>query len=124
MEFEFNQQLMPQNILDIDEIGEFAIEASNDEGYFYYLVVKTFIGISTFASCGPVIPDTDLLGDGFACSLTKCPYKEDKIAKAIKFWLNDKSKKLTDAKLIDIDEALSQFKDVAHYMKNLNEETL
>ena len=85
MEFEFNQQLMPQNILDIDEIGEFAIEASNDEGYFYYLVVKTFIGTSTFASCGPVIPDTDLLVDGFTCSLSKCPYKEDKISRAINF---------------------------------------
>lgn len=85
MTFEFNQQLVPQNLIDVKEIGEFAIEAFNDEGYYYYLVVKTLIGTCTLLSCGPVLPDVPLLIDGFAVKLNKCDYKEDKIAKAINF---------------------------------------
>lgn len=122
--FEFNQQLVPQSLINIEEIGEFAIEASNDEGYYYYLIVKTLLGTCTMASCGPVIPDVPLLTSGFKISLDKCQYKEDKVAKSINFWLNDKSKKLTSAQIISIDEALYQFPDVANYMRNLSEETL
>lgn len=124
MEFEFNQQLVPQNLIHVEEIGEFAVEASNDQGYFYYLVVKTLIGTCTMLSCGPVIPDTNMLLDGFKITLDKCDYREDKIAKSINFWLNDRSKKLTSAQVIDINEALNQFPDAVEYMRCLSEDTL
>lgn len=32
--FEFNNQFVPQSLVEIDNIGSFAIEASNDEGYY------------------------------------------------------------------------------------------
>ncbi len=124
MTFEFNQQLVPQSLIDIESVGEFAIEAFNDEGYYYYLIVKTLLGTCTLASCGPIIPDCNLMLSGFKITLDKCQYKEDKLAKSINFWLNDKSKKLTMAHIIDIDEALDQFPDVATYVRTLSEETL
>lgn len=124
MTFEFNQQLVPQSLINVESVGEFAIEAFNDEGYFYYLIIKTLLGTCTIASCGPIIPDVNLLTSGLKICLDKCQYKEDKLAKTINFWLNDKSKKLTNARIIDIDEALDQFPDVALYMRSLSEETL
>lgn len=111
--FEFNQQLAPQSLIDIDEVGNFALEAWNDEGYYWYLIIKTCLGLSAVASCGPVIPDFDTVPSGYSSSYDTIPYKEDKLNKTINFWLNDKSKKLIDAHVISTEEALSQFKSVA-----------
>ena len=118
MTFEFNQQLMPQSLVDIDEIGQFALEASNDEGYFWYLVVRTSLGTVTIGSCGPVVPDIDLLPSGYCCSLARMEYKEQKLEKFINTWLNDRSKVLTNAKLIEVDDAIDEFRDLGQYLRN------
>ena len=123
MIFEFNNQLVPQNLIDIDQIGEFGIEASNDDGYYYYMVIKTLLGTSVIATCGPVFPDSELLPSGFSCTLTKMPYKEDKLAKTINLFLNDKYKKLTRAEVIEVDDAIAQFRELRDYLINFNEET-
>lgn len=120
--FEFNQQLTPQSLIDIDEIGEFAIEATNDEGLFWYLIVRTSLGTTTVASCGPVVPDVPLLPSGYSSSLFRMEYKEPKIEKTITMWLNDRNKLLTSARLIDIDEAIDQFVDLRSYLHNYSEE--
>lgn len=120
---EFNQQLMPQSVVDVDELGQFALEAWNDDGYYYYLIVRTSLGTTSIASCGPVIPDVDMLPSGFSMSLDKVPYKEDKLSRTVSMWLNDRSKKLTNAQLMDIDEAIDQFRDLKEYLKNYSEDT-
>ena len=122
MTFEFNQQLMPQNLIDIENIGDFALEGINDEGTFWYLIVKTSLGVSTLASCGPVVPDINLLPSGYCTYLCRMEYKEDKLAKQINMWLNDKSKKLTQANIIEIEDALDQFRDLGEYMRNYSED--
>lgn len=116
MTFEFNQQLMPQSLVEIGEIGQFGLEAWNDEGYYWYLVVSTQMGKTIMASCGPVIPDVDIMPSGFSMSYTEVDYKEDKLCKTINFYLNDKGKKLTNAQVIPIKEAISQFKDLQSYL--------
>ena len=122
MTFEFNQQLMPQNLIDIENIGDFALEGINDEGNFYYLIVRTSLGITTLASCGPVVPDVNLLPSGYCTYISRMQYKEDKVAKQINIWLNDKSKALTKASLVEIEDALDQFRDVGEYMRNYSED--
>ncbi len=120
--FEFNQQLMPQSLIDVENIGDFAIEASNDEGVFWYLIVKTSLGVTTMVSCGPVVPDVNLLPSGYCTYLSRIDYKEDKLIKQINMWLNDRSKKLTSASIVDIEDALDQFRDVGEYMRNYSED--
>lgn len=120
--FEFNQQLLPQSLVDIQELGQFALEGINEEGYFYYLVVRTSLGTVTLADCGPVVPDITLLPSGYQTSLERMPYKEDKVSRAINMWLNDRSKKLTEAKVIDIEEAIAQFRDLGEYLTNYSDE--
>ena len=120
--FEFNNQFVPQSLIDVDEIGQFALEASNDQGYFWYLLVRTSLGTVTIASCGPVVPDVKLLPSGYSCWISRMEYKEQKLEKAINTWLNDKNKALTEAKLIDIDEAIDQFVDLGDYLRNFGDE--
>lgn len=123
MQFDFNNQLTPQDSIDIPDIGCFAIEAYNDDGYFYYLVVRTLLGTVTLSTCGPIVPDIVMLPSGFKMTLDKMPFKEDKLAKSISFFLNDKSKKITHAKIIDVNEAIDQFRELKDYLLNFNEET-
>lgn len=120
--FEFNNQLMPQSLIDIDNIGDFAIEANNDEGAFWYLVIRTSLGTTTIASCGPVVPDIELLPDGYCCYLTRMDYKEEKLIKWINMWLNDRGKKLVQAKVINIDDAINQFRDLGEYLTNYSKD--
>lgn len=123
MDFEFNNQFVPQNRIEIDQIGDFVLQGSNEEGYFYYLFAKTFYGTTVMISLGPILPDAFAIPTGFHVSLDKVPYKEEKIAKSINFFLNDRSKKLTDAKTIELSEMMSQIPDIKDYILNLNEDT-
>ena len=123
MQFEFNNQLMPQSLLEVDNLGEFGIEAHNDLGYYWYMVVRTILGTSIISTCGPVLPDIALLPDGFSMNLQKEDYKEDKIARIVSKFLNDFKKGITDAKVIDPIEAIDQFRELKDYLKTLREET-
>lgn len=122
MEFEFNQQLMPQNLLSVEQLGQCAIEGTNDDGYYYYLIIRTTLGICTIAECGPVVPDVVMLPDSFTTKLSRLKCDEKKLTSFINRWLNDRSKLLTDAKCISVEDALSQFRDLKEYMENYSEE--
>lgn len=122
MLFEFNQDLVFISNIDIDNIGEFAIEASNEEGMFWYFIVRTSLGTCSISSCGPVVPDIDLLPSGFRQTFDRIPFKEDKLCKTISMFLNDKSKKITKAIEISIEDAITQFRDLKDYLENYSEE--
>ena len=116
--FEFNNQFVPQSLVDIENIGQFAIEANNADGYFWYLVVTTSLGTVTIASSGPCIPDVALLPGGYACSFYTMEYKENKLEKAINTWLNDRGKGLVEARVVEVDKALDEFRDLGEYLRN------
>jgi len=123
MEFEFNNQLTPQNQIEIENIGSFALDAADELGIHYYYLVKTMIGQSIVASCGPVVPDIESLPSGFCINLYRTEYNEGRLIKFINLFLNDKYKKIVTAIEIDIEEAIEQFRDVKEYLRNLSAET-
>lgn len=124
MEFDFNRQLFAMNQLEIPEMGSCAIQASNDNGYCYYLVIKTFIGQTVVATCGPILPDIEQIPSGFTVSLTRQSFSEDKLFKLISAFLNDKYHAITDAKVIEFDEAINNFRDLKDYLLTISEETI
>lgn len=117
MIFEFDNQLTPQNLIDVNDIGQCCIECVNKEGSYYYIVIKTSLGTTTIVTCGPVDIDLDTLPNGYTTSLKRMDYKEDKIAKEIKFFLNDRTKKIVEAKEVSLEEALNNFRDLATYLR-------
>lgn len=123
IQFEFNNQLMPQSLIEVEELGQFALEAWNSGGYYYYLIIRTILGTSVVTTCGPVVPDIDILPSGFKITLEKMPYKEDKLIKTISYFLNDKSKSLTDARELSFEEAIEQFREIKPYLLSFSEET-
>lgn len=122
MNFEYNKQMKALNEIDIEEIGSFAIEASNDEGMFYYLIVRTTLGKSTFTSFGPIIPDIEMIPSGYELKLERIDYTEAKLAKVISKYINDPYKRITQIETIEIEKAIEQVKDMKEYLYNYNAE--
>lgn len=118
---EYNNQYVPQNLLDVEQLSSCAIEASNDDGLFYYLIIKTSLGTSTIVTCGPVVPDVNLLPDGYSVTLNRMKYDDNKVESVVIKWLNDK-KKITDAKILPIEDAIAQIRDLGEYMQNYSDE--
>lgn len=122
MEFEYNKDLVALNSIEIENIGSFAIEASNDEGLFYYMLVRTTLGVTSIAVWGPVVPDVDLITTGYGFSYTKMDYEEKGIAKYISKYINDKNKRITHIEIIPIEDAIEQVKDMKEYLRNYGQE--
>ena len=120
MRLEFNNQLVPQSSLDIEDIGNSAIEAVTPDSLFFYYVNTTKFGKTTTITFGPIVPDMGFILDDFTLYVHKSEYSQPKLAKALNIWLNDK-KKLEKAKLVSIEEALSNIPDVKNYYINYKE---
>ena len=67
----------------LENIGDFGLEGINEDGFRYYLAVKTLYGQTIIAYCGPIMPDIDILPSGFSTGLNKMEYKEDRLNKFI-----------------------------------------
>ena len=120
MEFEFDKQLTPQNAIEIDNIGSFALEAISETGNYYYYIVQTLMGQSVIASCGPIAPDIYEIPSGFNVSLYRIEYNETKLIKGIDLFLNDKYKKILYAKEIDTEDAIEQVRDIKEYLRSVS----
>lgn len=123
-EFEFDLQPEYQNSVAVEDIGDFGIIATNSEGAQYYMAVKTILGTTAIATCGPAIPDIEILPNGYSCELTKFPFNSGKIIKKINLWLNDPYKKIKFAEAMSFENAVENFRDITAYLNNLNEEVI
>lgn len=121
MDFEYNNQMVPQDLLSIDEIGKVAIEGSNDDGFHYVLIVRASMGMATLIECGPYAPDVTVLPSGFQMSLNRMKFDAKKVGGYINKWLNDK-KRLTHADIVPEDEAIEQFRDMREYIRLYGDE--
>ncbi len=115
VQFEYNRVLMPQNIIDLPDIGQFALECFNDNfSTNFYIVAKTNNGFTTFYTWGPVIPDLNMPMDNYFFNIKIMEYKEKKLIKFIDSFLN--SCGITEAKLITLDDALGAAKDEKEFL--------
>ena len=123
MQFDFANELKATNFIDIDNIGNFALEAVNeDDGFYYYLLVKTSLGTATIAYYGPIIPDLDKLPDHYSVNFERLLFNDKKMFMWINKWLNDKVKHITAAYIIDEDQFKANYKDVKEYIENYGDE--
>lgn len=121
MDFEYNNQYVPQDLLTVDEIGRCALEGSNDDGFHYVLIVRVSMGMATLIECGPYAPDVAVLPSGFSMSLNRMKFDARKVGGYINKWLNDK-KKLTHVDVIPEEEAIEQFRDMKEYIRLYGDE--
>lgn len=120
MNVDFYSEFNPLKTLEIKDIGKCAIESVNPDGFYFYLVIITVRGVAHMFTCGPLIPDLDDLPPGYTVNYSTTNFNIQKLKKTVSAWLNGrkpgKSKPINEAKLVDIDYAISQFKSVKSYV--------
>ena len=121
--FEFDNQYVPQNFIEIENIGNVCIEAINEaDGLFYYLLIKTSLGTTSIFEYGPVIPDIDKLFDNYNVSFNREQYNEKKLKIFISKWLNDRMKKITAANIIEEKIFLDNYRDICYTIERYGSE--
>lgn len=119
----FDNQYVPQNEIDIESVGNVCIEAANEnDGLFYYLLIKTSLGTSSIFEYGPIVPDIDKIYDVYNVSFVREQYNDKKLLLFISKWLNDKTKKITYASVIDENKFLDNYKDICYIIKKYGKE--
>ena len=120
MLIEYNHQITPQDLINIKDVGQCAIEGTNDDGLYFYLIVVTTRGYSSICTFGPVIPDIDEVVPGYTCQMHQVEFNPKKITKDIYTWLNGKkpgkAKPISSAKIICVEEALDNLPDIAGHI--------
>ena len=105
MEIEYLRVSQSMAMVDIPEIGDFGMEAYNDNNEYYYMFVKTILVIS----------------QGFETLVTHTNFNEKKLFKIVSTFLNDWKKQITGVNLMDADEVIPYFKDIREMLRNVLE---
>ena len=124
MEFEFNHVKIPQGLLDIEDIGNCAIEANTEEDAYFYIILRTSLGVTTVCTFGPVFPDIEHIPTGYSLTLNRQAYKLQSIKKTITSFLNGtryNKKALCSARVVAPEEATAQIRDLQAYLDNYGE---
>jgi hypothetical protein len=104
--------------LDVEDIGNCSIEANDDLGNFYYIVIDTNLGFTRIFEYGPCNPDFNELPKAVGCTFNRIEFNEKQIQKRIYSFLNAPHRNITQAQLVDRDYALDGCKDIIEYMRD------
>ena len=121
--FEFDKQLKAQNSLEIQSAGNTCLQGINERnGFCYFLLIKTKLGISSIFCYGPVIEEEKTLTDQYSTQFFRQEYNEKQLSLFISKWLNDKNKGITFAQEIEENKFLDSYVDITYTIINYGEE--
>ena len=104
--------------LQIEDIGDCCIQANNDQGLFYYLLIETNIGWTKILEYGPCAPDFDELPKAVSCNFSRIEFDERKIMKRIDEFLNNRFRNITQAQLVEREVLFADCKDLLEYCED------
>lgn len=116
MEFEYFVTHSANGVLDIDDIGNCAIDIFNDDGLEMVMVIDTNLGATRVLTYGPFNPDLERLPNSVVCDLTQFPFSHTLINRTIRTFLNNWKFRATQAFEIDKNEALNKCRNIIEYM--------
>ena len=117
MEYEYFVTHSANGLLDVEDIGNCAIDIFNDLGKEMIMVIDTQLGSTRIFTYGPFDPEFERLPNNVVCNLQQLPFSQQKIGKAIRQFLNNYQFGATQAFIIDKDEALDKCRNIIDYMR-------
>lgn len=104
MTFDYLQRVVVDGQLEVEDIGQCIIQANNDLGEEFYLIIKTELGWTEILEYGPCVPDLPLLQVNYNIKYSRIEYNQGKIERAIDKFLNDPKRGITQAKLVELED--------------------
>lgn len=105
--------------LQIDDIGNCAIQICDDRGKTAFMVIKTVMGKTRMFKFGPYQIDLYELPNETICSYEKIDFSQNRLQTEIRSFLNSRGMNVTQAMEIPIEEAFAQYRDLCEYMRNI-----
>ena len=118
-EFQYDSETVYSKTIEIEDIGQLCLEAQDDKGMFYYLIIRTMLGQSSCLIAGPVVPDIELLPAYTSITFQRIDFNEQKLSKLINNFLKPKNKgknKIIEVSQVNMDYALNSCVDIIGYM--------
>ena len=116
---DYNLQQVLTETAYVEDVGNCALEAIDEDGLSYFLVIKTVDGRTFSLSFGPLIPDVIELPPAYSVEYIKRQYDDKKLAKFIQGWAAPKrGPNYQEIKQIGVQEALDLYRDVKSYFIN------
>lgn len=104
MTFDYLERVVVEGQLEVENIGECIIQANNDLGEEFYLIIKTELGWTEMIEYGPCVPDLTLLQMSYQITYNRFEYNQSKIERSIDKFLNNPKRAITQAKLVELDD--------------------
>ena len=104
MTFEYLQRVVVDATIDVDNIGECAIQARNDLGEEFYLLIHTEIGWTEVIEYGPANPDITMLPRSVTYKYDRFEYNFAKLERMIDKFLNDGKRMISQASVVDVED--------------------
>ena len=103
--------------LEVEDIGNCTIEASNDDGMFFYLNIQTNMGWTKITEYGPATPDCAELPKSVYCGFSRIEFDSRKICKKIQEFLNSPTRNITQAQVVDDYIMFDNCKSILEYIQ-------
>lgn len=97
--------------IDIVDIGNCSLQAYNDDGQEFILLIETKYGYTTVYQFGGMLADS-IEANSFSMIKYGFEYQDKKVEKCIKDFLRDKKKKITQVFEIEIEEAKNRYREL------------
>lgn len=116
MRFEYLVKIKKESSIDIENIGNCAIDVYNDLGFEWVLLVHTKEGTTEIIEFGPIIPDIEYPPAKMIHTYDRMDFSESKINTRISRFLTDGYRNVTQAFEITQQEAKDKMKNLGDYV--------
>ena len=104
--------------LDIEDLGNCYIEAFNDEGLAFYLLIETNMGWTKTCEYGPISVDFKELPNNVSCVFNRFEYDEKKLNTTVKEFLNAPRRNITQAMEIEREAFFENCRSILDYVED------
>ena len=126
MEFMYDGVTQYNASIDIGNIHQVCLKATDNAGFDYYLIIRTLLGECSTLEYGPLVEGDSVLPDSTSIKFCRFDTDDYKLGRLIKSFLMPRNKgknKVIDVKEIGFEEALSEGVDLLNYMKGFSKES-
>ena len=112
MIFDYLRTTTALDTISLDDIGNCAVNAMNDSGEEWFLIINTYEGWTETIEFGPLVVDADETKSYFNYDKFACDFSEKKISNTINKFLNNPKRSITQAFEVEKDFAKTRLNSI------------
>ena len=118
MKFDYLYIAQSEGSIDIEDVGNVCISATNTLFQEYFLVIQTMYGRTKIIQYGPVFVDIDDVPSFVSYTYTEIDYSQGKISNIIEKFLNNPKYNISQVTLIELEDARERITDLMEFLND------